>query len=405
MIIFLRAFLWVGLFWFFLNNKSDMDLGFLADMNWLLGGIGAGDIPLVKIVLVILAIALAQLCRKLFTAIIIKYLEDLTRQTETELDDELIAILKQPLNWLIIVAGIALAKLIIATELNPAVSEGIDNLINLSAIALVAWIIFRASPLLGEVLGNLALATETELDDLIVPYLPKLFQTLAIAIVIIKAGEVLLGASAGALIGLVGGTGITLGLLLKDIVYDWFCTVIIFSDRLYRLEDILKVQDIDQLVQVQYIGIRSTTLCVLSQHTLIKIPNSKMITGIVENWSQNPDEQELLGIEITLQIDDLTSVQTERICNTLRRLPQEIEHLSDRLTVWFSGINQNSRMIKIQAFAEADNLKIYRAILSEINLNILRIMEQEGIKLFTYSSIAISPTEASEMSESIVVEN
>jgi MscS family membrane protein len=380
------------------TTEKDMDLGFLADMNWLEAGIGigVGDIPLLKITLVILVIILAQLCRKLFTAIIIKYLEDFTSQTETELDDELIVILKQPLNWLIVVAGIALAKLIIATELNPAVSEGIDNLINLSAIALVAWIIFRASPLLGKVLGDLALATETELDDLIVPYLPKLFQTLAIAIVIIKAGEVLLGASAGALIGLVGGTGITLGLLLKDIVYDWFCTIIIFSDRLYRLEDILKVQGIEQLVQVQSIGIRSTTLCVLSQHTLIKIPNSKMITGIVENWSQNPDEQQLLGIEITLQIDDLTSVQTERICNTLRRFPQEIEHLSDRLTVWFSGINQNSRMIKIQAFAEANNLKIYRAILSEINLNILRVMEQEGIELFTYTSVAISPPEVPE---------
>lgn len=207
------------------------------------------------------------------------------------------------------------------------------------------------------------------------------------------------------MIGLVGGTGITLGLLLKHIVYDWFCTVIIFADRLYRLEDILKVQGIEQLVQVQNIGIRSTTLCVLSQHTLIKIPNSKMITGIVENWSQNPDEQELLGIEITLQIDDLTSVQTERICNTLRRFPQEIDHLSDRLTVWFSGINQNSRMIKIQAFAEADNLKIYRAILSEINLNILRVMEQEGIELFTYTSVAISSPELSETSETIAVEN
>jgi len=373
-----------------------MDLRFLADMNWLKAGIGVGDIPLLKIVLVILVIALAQLCRKLFTAIIIRYLEDLTSQTETELDDELIVILKQPLNWLIVVAGVALAKLIIATELNPAVNQTVDNLINLSAIALVAWIIFHASPLLGEVLRDLALATETELDDLLVPYLPKLFQTLAIAIVIIKAGEVLLGASAGALIGLVGGTGITLGLLLKDIVYDWFCTVIIFSDRLYRLEDILKVQGIDQLVQVQNIGIRSTTLCVLSQHTLVKIPNSKMITGIVENWSQNPDEQELLGIEITLQIDDLTSVQTERICNTLRRFPQEIDHLSDRLTVWFSGINQNSRMIKIQAFAEANNLKIYRAIVSEINLNILRVMEQEEIKLFTYTSVAISSPEVPE---------
>lgn len=382
-----------------------MNLEFFADMNWLKTGISVGDIPLLKIILVILAIALVQLCRKLFTAIIIKYLEDLTNQTETKLDDELIVILQQPLNWLIVITGIALAKLIIATELNPAVNETVDNLINLSAIALVAWIIFRASPLLGEVLGDLALATETELDDLVVPYLPKLFQTLAIAIVIIKAGEVLLGASAGALIGLVGGTGITLGLLLKDIVYDWFCTVIIFSDRLYRLEDILKVQGIDQLVQVQNIGIRSTTLCVLSQHTLVKIPNSKMITGIVENWSQNPDEQELLGIEITLQIDDLTSIQTERICNTLRCFPQEIDQLSDRLTVWFSGINQNSRMIKIQAFAEANNLKIYRAILSEINLNILRVMEQEGIELFTYASVAISPPEVSAALETIIVEN
>lgn len=367
-------------------------MGFFADMNWLEGRI-VGDIPLGKIVLVILVITFAQLCRKLFTAIIIKYLEDLTSQTETKLDDELIAILKQPLNWLIVITGIALAKLIIATELNPAVNETITNLLNLSEIALVAWIIFRASPLLGQVLGDLALTTETELDDLVVPYLPKLFQTLALAIVLIKAGEVLLGASAGALIGLVGGTGITLGLLLKDIVYDWFCTVIIFSDRLYRLEDILKVQGIDQLVQVKNIGIRSTTLCILSQHSLIKIPNSKMITGIVTNWSQNPDAGELLGIEVTLQIDDLTSVQTERICNTLRRLPQEIEHLSDRFTVWFSGINQNARIIKVQAFAEANNLKTYRAIKSEINLNILRVMEQEEIKLLFSTSITFFPAE------------
>jgi MscS family membrane protein len=377
-------------------------LGILAGMNWLEVGISVGDISLLKIALVILVISLAQLGKKLFTVIIIKYLEDLTSQTETELDDELIAILKQPLNWLIIITGIGLAKLIIVTELNPTVNQTIDNLINLSAIALVAWIIFRASPLLGEVLGNLALTTETELDDLLVPYLPKLFQTLAIAIVLIKAGEVLLGASAGALIGLVGGTGITLGLLLKDIVYDWFCTVIIFADRLYRLDDILKVHGINNLVQVKNIGVRSTTLCILSQHTLIKIPNSKMITGIVENWSQNPDEQELLGIEITLQIDDLTSLQTERICNTLRRFPQEIDHLSDRITVWFSGLNQNSRMIKIQAFAEADNLKVYRAILSAINLNILRVMEQEGIKLFTYTSVSISSTE---VLEEVTVDN
>ncbi|WP_319419814.1 mechanosensitive ion channel family protein [Pleurocapsa sp. FMAR1] len=370
-----------------------------VNINWLNSEIVEGDFPLLKVVLVIVVITLAQVFRKLFSTIIIKYVEDLTSQTETELDDKLIAILKQPLNWLIVIAGVGVAKLIIVTELNSAINKTANNIIGLAAIATVAWIIFRASPLLGELLGNLALETETELDDLVVPYLPKLFQTLAIVIVLLKAAEVLLGASAGALVGLIGGTGITLGLLLKDIVYDWFCTVIIFSDRLYRPGDILKVQGIDKLVQVKNIGVRSTTLCVLSQNALSKIPNSKMITGIVENWSQNPESENLLGIDITLKIDDIPSEQTDRICNTLRRFPKEIEDLSDRFTVWFSGMEQNARIIKVQAFAQVDNLKSYRAIWSEINLGILKVMEQEGIELFSSMPIAILPTKSQNSTE------
>jgi len=382
-------------------------MGFLllVNLNLLNPEMELADLPLIKIVAVIVVITIAQIFRKLFAAIVIRYFEDLTSKTESELDDELIAIIKQPLNWLIVIAGISLAKLIIVSELNPAINETLDNLIGLIAIALFAWIVFRASPLLGELLGNLALETETELDDLIVPYLPRLFQTLAVAIVLLKGGEVLLGASAGALVGLIGGTGITLGLLLKDIVYDWFCTVIIFSDRLYRPNDILKIQGVEKLARVQSIGVRSTTLCISSQNSLIKLPNSKMITGIVENWSQNPDEQELIGIDITLQIDDITSAQTDRICNTIRRFPQKIEHLSDRFTVWFSGINQNARIIKIQAFAETDNIKSYRAIWSEINLNILQVMEQEGIELFASTPIAILSSNAAESLEEVVVKH
>ena len=364
----------------------------ILSITWLNLDISVDDIPSFKVALAIVIITLAQILRKLFSAIIIKYLEKATSQTETELDDELIAILKQPLNWLIVIGGIWIAKLILVGELNPNVNQAGDNLINLSSTAIVAWIIFRASPLLGKVLKNLALETETELDDLIVPYIPKLFQTLAIAIVVLKAGEVLLGASAGALIGLVGGTGITLGLLLKDIVYDWFCTLIIFSDSIYRIDDVLKVQGIDKLVQVRNIGIRSTTLCNLSQNTLIRLPNSKMIGGIIENWSQNPAAEDLLGIDITLQIDDISAVQTDRICKTISTFPQEIDDLSDRFMVWFSSINQNARVNKIQAFAQTNNLKTHRTIWHKINLRILKVMEQEEIELFSSTPIAILTT-------------
>ena len=365
----------------------------ILSITWLNPDLSIADIPSFKVALAIVIVTLAQILRKLFSSIIIESLEEATSQTETELDDELIAILKQPLNWLIVIGGIWIAKLILIGELNPSINEALDNLFSLTATAIVAWIIFRASPLLGKVLGDLALNTETELDDIIVPYIPKLFQTLAVAIVALKAGEVLLGASAGALIGLIGGTGITLGLLLKDIVYDWFCTVIIFSDRIYRVGDLLKIQGIDKLVQVKNIGIRSTTLCNLSQNTLTKLPNSKMITGIVENWSQNPDTEDLLGIDITLQIDDICAEQTARICESIRAFPQEIELLSDRFTVWFSGINQNARVIKIKAFAKANDLKTQRAIWNDVNLAILKLMEEEKIELFSSTPITILPTE------------
>ena len=126
-----------------------------------------------------------------------------------------------------------------------------------------------------------------------------------------------------------------------------------------------------------------------------------MITGIVENWSQNPDSENLIGIKIVLQIDDIPSVQTERICHTLRSFPSRIEHLSDRFTIWFSGINQNARIIEIQGFAETDNLKSYRVIWSEINLNILKVMEQEGIELFASTPIAILPS-PEELEKSLV---
>ncbi len=53
----------------------------------------------------------------------------------------------------------------------------------------------------------------------------------------IKISEIFLGQSAAALVGLLGGAGITIGLLFKDIVYDWFCTLIIYSDNLYREGD------------------------------------------------------------------------------------------------------------------------------------------------------------------------
>ncbi|NEQ86118.1 MAG: mechanosensitive ion channel protein MscS, partial [Moorea sp. SIO2I5] len=151
------------------------------------------NIPLSTIVIVVLILILTQILRGLFTAIIIRRLERLTSGTETTHDDEFIRILKAPLGWLIWLAGLWLVYLVVGTHLTPAQNEKIPEILFVSALFIATYILYRAAPLLGELLAGLAANTETELDDLFVPYFPRLFQIAAVLIAAIKASEILLG--------------------------------------------------------------------------------------------------------------------------------------------------------------------------------------------------------------------
>lgn len=339
--------------------------------------INIAHIPLTKIVLVVTIITLTQLLRGLFFSIVINRIKHFTSGTETTLDDELVEIMEQPLGWLIFIAGLWIVQVILAENLKPQVSEMLAKILSLSAIVAVAYIVYRASPLLGEILRKLALNTQTELDDLLVPYVPRLFQTVALAVVVLKASELLLGASASALIGLLGGAGITFGLLLKDIIYDWFCTIIIYTDNLYRPGDWVIIEGIDGSVQILEIGIRTTKLRLAKWDSIKKIPNSKMITGIVENWSQNPASEESFGINLTLKIDSISAEKTSIICEGIHKIPSSINSLHDQCFVWLDRLEQNARIINIRAFN--NNLDLYFDACQELNLAILALLEKEGI--------------------------
>ncbi|AFZ12715.1 MscS Mechanosensitive ion channel [Crinalium epipsammum PCC 9333] len=339
--------------------------------------ISIADISLTEIGIIVTILMLTQLLRGLFSSIIIKKIKDFTSGTSTTLDDELVVILEQPLGWLILIAGLWIVQLILADNLPLQVSEMLRKLLSLSAIVAGAYIVYRASPLLGEILRKLTLHTKTELDDLLVPYVPRLFQTVALAVVVLKASEVLLGASTNALVGLFGGVGITFGLLIKDIIYDWFCTIIIYIDNLYRPGDWVMVEGIDGSVQVLEVGIRTTKLRLAKWDSIKKIPNSKMITGIVENWSQNPGTEESFGINLTLNIDSISAEKTAIICQAIQKMPSSINSLHDQCFVWLDRLEQNARIINIRAFN--NNFDLYFNACQELNLAILSILEKEGI--------------------------
>jgi MscS family membrane protein len=345
-------------------------------------------IPVGKIIAAIIILTLTQTLRRFIVAAIVKTIERFTRKTKTNLDDELIAILKPSLSWLILIAGLWVIKEIWAKELGSQLGETIGRTLNLIVVFIVAYAVYQASSILGQVIAKVLLHTDTDVDRLLRPLMPKLFQSAAIVVIAIKVSEIFLGQSAGALVGLLGGAGITIGLLLKDIVYDWFCTIIIYSDNLYREGDWVGISGVEGFVQIKEIGFRTTTLHVYQWGSILKMPNSKMITGIVENWSQNPGDELKWGLALTLKIDNISAKQTARICDAIRKMPAYIKGLSKEIIVRFSKIENNARVIKIVTFVNDENL--YFDAEKDLNLAILELLEKEGID-FLYVDLRTSP--------------
>jgi len=334
-------------------------------------------IPIAKIGLALIILMAVQFLRRFFVEVIVKTVERFTSKTETELDDELIAIIKPSLSLLILIGGFWIVKEILADNIGLQLSETITKVLNISVVFIIAYVVYSTASILGQIIANLILQTETELDELLRPLMPKVFQSAAIIIITIKASEIFLGQSAAALVGLLGGAGISLGLLLKDIVYDWFCTIIIYSDGLYRPGDWVGISGIDGFVEIKNIGFRTTTLHLAKWGSIVKMPNSRMISGIVENWSQNPGKELKWGLNVILHIENISAQQTARICENLQKIPPTITGFSESCTVRFKKIELNARIIEIMAFVNDDNL--YFECEKKLNLAILALLEQEGI--------------------------
>ncbi|MGB3401438.1 MAG: mechanosensitive ion channel domain-containing protein [Microcoleaceae cyanobacterium] len=342
-----------------------------------LQNINYANIPLTQIILVVLVLIVTSILRRIVPRLVAKSLDRLVSKTGRQLGDELLSVVKVCTSLVLLIAGFWVIKVILSGYLSDDASEAIYKVLNLSVIFVIAYFIYRTASLFGRIMVDTVFHTDTELDDLLRLFVPKVFQAIAIFLLVLKGAELFLGASAAALVGILGGAGITLGLLLKDMIYDWFCTVIIYTDNLYKEGDWLFVSGLSGFVKVVSIGFRSTTLLLTSYGSVTKIPNSKMITGIVENWSQETDGVLMWGINWDLKIDGISASQTARICDGIKALIPTVKGLAPKNLVRFSKIEGNARVINLRAFVDDPNL--YFDAEKDLNLQILQLLEQEGI--------------------------
>jgi len=346
------------------------------------------DIPGMVVFWIVIVLIITLLFKRIFSLWVLRYIRKLTAKTETTLDDELLEILNPPLSYIILLFGIWIIRNIANDYMAAQVKVVIDEkFFPFAIVILVCWLIYRSARVFSSFLETASKRTETELDDLIAPYLAKVIKIVAIVMVFVKASEILFGISAGALFGLLGGMGLTLGLVFKDLVANWFGCAIIYLDNLFREGDWVQLNDGSVVdADVEAIGLRSTIFRNFDK-TVSIVPNAALANGVVKNWSRMHKRR----VKLHFRVDGISSELLQNVLDGIRNILATDEEVHQEFhMVNFREVEGNGRVIRLYYFTKTLNWKEHEQIRENINLKVLQLFEHNKIDDLAYTIVDMS---------------
>ncbi|EHY1220193.1 mechanosensitive ion channel family protein [Campylobacter coli] len=271
-----------------------------------------------KIVISILVLVFFMSLRRFFSNIVYFILVRLVYHNKSDADDIKVIFIdniKKPVGFLLICYAISLC-LTIATYPAP-LSINLSNFFHIVYAVLIAWLILRMLDGYGVVLvSKLAQKSgKKEVVNLIIKIL--YFVIIIIALLYILAQ---LGFNISAIIASLGIGGLAVALAAKDIIANFFASILLLFDNSFNQGDWVEVSGIEGTVVET--GLRKTTIRTFD-NCLVFLPNSTIMGANIKNWSKRR-----MGRHVRMYLGvgyDATPEKLEQCVKDLR----EFLHTSD----------------------------------------------------------------------------
>lgn len=223
--------------------------------------------------ILILGIIIGFIARKLISWIIGKIL----RQRFEALTDEDIKILYAPIGLLLFIVTFRLGLRALALTQN-ALGFLRSVMFVLTAFAVI-WLVYRIVGAVADRLQKRALETESQADDLLVPFL-----SIIIRIAIVFTGVIIvaenLNFNVTSLIAGLGIGGIAIALASQETVSNFFGSLVLMIERPFQADDKVTINGVAGTVKE--VGIRSTKIQTFDD-SLITVPNSSVVKENIVN--------------------------------------------------------------------------------------------------------------------------
>jgi MscS family membrane protein len=323
------------------------------------------------LLLALMVVVVALVLAKLLAVLVSRVIAYMAARTRVNWDDQVVAALRRPLFWTVVLVGTLLAIPLLDL---PATMAAIAQSLAISLLVVI-WAGFMMH-FIRIVLR--AMSRGAREQSLVRPQTRPLFENVGLIIVLGLAVYIVLRSwhiDMTAWLASAGIAGIAIGFAAKDTLANLFSGVFILADAPYKIGDYV-VLDSGERGKVTHIGIRSTRL-LTRDDVQITIPNAIMGNTRITNESGGPYEKfrirVAVGVAYGSDIDQVKAVLMD-VATSEAEVCDEPEP-----RVRFRAFGASSLDVDLLCWVE--NPEFRGRVLDVLNTAIYKRFQQEGIEI------------------------
>ena len=283
----------------------------------------------------------------------------------------------KPLKLFFIILGIYLAILFLKVPLNISepTMQMVTTIFKIISVIAFAIALAKSFTIQSSLIKKMKKTSKRELDDATIEFILKIVRVLIYIIAIFVVLSLLKIDLTGLIAGLgIGGVIVTLA--AQDTAKNLFGGVVIFLDKPFNVGDWVQMDAYEGTIED--ITFRTTRIRTF-ENSLLNVPNSIISNASVINWSKMQTRR----YKANLRIDFNTSIEKlERVKARIEEMLKERESIVDDATIIrYDNINENGINMLIYTYTDSINYASYLSEVEKINFKIMRIMEEEKVKL------------------------
>ncbi len=348
----------------------------LLNPNYIIEQINS--LPLIKIAFAVALFLFFLFLRRIFALFVLKVLKKIFIKTENEIDDKSVKILLGPISFIFIIIGFNAFTSMLDIK-TPIIRDISKSLIVFDLF----WLFYLLVDLSRSTFEFVTKKYSKNISKEIIKLLERLFKFIIATIGIMSLLQIW-GINVTAFVASLGLGGLAFALAAKDTAANIFGSVAILADKAISIGEWIEVDGVEGIVQD--IGMRTTKIKTF-ENSIITMPNQIIANTKIINHSRRNERRIKFSIGLTY---DTTNIQLKKIISDIKEMIKTHPDISQNSTqiVNFDKFSDSSLDIFIYIFTNTANWQRYLSIKEDINLKIIKIVEDNSAQ-FAFPSRTI----------------